>query len=217
MKKREEADSGVDDESEAVEIADDNDQPCITRNEVTMDTVWNKMSSWFGSGWNEGNDEIFVDEEATNFARRIVRICGEDPDTVTFSRMEELDARFECVRCTAKSKTKTRKRLVMNWTTALLHDIEIHFEDDPLLDSREWKLLTDEADISATAESESKMGKKWRRVNRCNRCGHFIEYQYLKSHLSQVHNVQFKEDDVPKQYHLPLDTSLKRVPFSVRI
>jgi hypothetical protein len=121
----EEADSGPDDENEAVGATDENDHqtPNITRNEITVDTVWNKMSSWFGSGWNEGSDQIFVDEEATNFAKRIVQVCGQDPNTATFSRMEELDARLECVRCTAKSKLKTRNRLVMNWTTAVSHHL----------------------------------------------------------------------------------------------
>jgi hypothetical protein len=116
-----EVDPGSDDEVEAIEAEDDNEYqtPNTTRNEVTLDSVWSKMSSWFGSGWNEGNDQIFVDEEATNFAKTIVEACGEDPETTTFTRMEELDARLECVRCTAKSKTKTRARVVMNWTTAV--------------------------------------------------------------------------------------------------
>lgn len=114
-------DSGSDDEVEAIEADDDNKPQThnTMRNEVTVDSVWTKMSSWFGSGWNEGNDQIFVDEEATNFAKTIVEACGEDPNTTTFIRMEELDARLECVRCTAKSKAKTRNRLVMNWTTAV--------------------------------------------------------------------------------------------------
>lgn len=116
-----EVDPGSDDEVEAIEAEDDDEHqtPNTTRDEVTVDSIWNKMSSWFGSGWNEGNDQIFVDEEATNFAKTIVKTCGEDPETTTFTRMEELDARLECVRCTAKSKTKTRARVVMNWTTAV--------------------------------------------------------------------------------------------------
>jgi len=116
-----EVDPGSDDEVEAIEVEGDNEHQTLntTRNEVTVDSVWNKMSSWFGSGWNEGNDQIFVDEEAMNSAKTIVEACGEDPETTTFARMEELGARLECVRCTAKSKTKTRTRVVMNWTTAV--------------------------------------------------------------------------------------------------
>ena len=113
-------DPGSDDEVETIEAEDDTEhQTHNTHSEVTVDSVWNKISSWFGSSWNEGNDQIFVDEEATNFAETIVGACGEDPNTTTFARMEELDARLECVRCTAKSKAKTRNRLVMNWTTAV--------------------------------------------------------------------------------------------------
>ena len=132
-------DSGAHDDVEAMEAEDNNAHQTrnARRNEITVDSVWNKMSSWFGPGWNEGNDQIFVDEEATNFAKTIVEVCGEDPNTTTFARMEELDARLECVRCTAKSKTKTRNRLVMNWTTAVsllsfFIDDDQKFKCDPL-------------------------------------------------------------------------------------
>lgn len=87
--------------------------------EGTPTNVWNKMSSYFGSDWNEGNDQISVDDEASGFARVIVKACGVDPDTTSFERMRELDARVECVRCSEKMKNKLRSRLVMNWTTAV--------------------------------------------------------------------------------------------------
>ncbi|KIM48752.1 hypothetical protein M413DRAFT_437932 [Hebeloma cylindrosporum] len=214
-------DSGADgEEVEAMEAENDNEQPTrnTVRTEVTMDSVWNNMSSWFRSGWNEGNDQIFVDEEATNFAKKIVEACGEDPNTTTFTRMEELNPRLECVRCSAKSKTKTRNRPVMNWTTALLHDIEIHYEDTPST-SPGWKLLTDATDISAAAQAESKMGKKWRwSTRKCNRCPCFVMESSLNAHLRQSHNLNFGEDeDMKLHYHLPLDTTLKRAPYSVRI
>lgn len=86
---------------------------------VTPESVWNDISSWYGSTWNESNDQVFVDEEATGFAKAIIKACGEDPDTVTFSAMEEKDARVECIRCTAKAKQKSRNRLVMNWKMAV--------------------------------------------------------------------------------------------------
>jgi len=87
--------------------------------EATPTNVWNKMSFYFGSDWNEGSDQISVDDEASGFARVIVKACGEDPDTTSFERMQELDARVECVRCSEKMKNKLRSRLVMNWTTAV--------------------------------------------------------------------------------------------------
>jgi len=83
-----------------------------------VDSVWSKMSSWYGADWNEGDDEVTFDDEASGFAQVIVKVCGEDPDMVTFDRMNEIDARIECLRC------RGRKKLVMNGTTAILHDLD---------------------------------------------------------------------------------------------
>lgn len=59
-----------------------------------VDIVWDKTSYWYARDWNEGNDITF-DEEASGFARVIVKVCGEDPDKVTSDQMKEIDARVE--------------------------------------------------------------------------------------------------------------------------
>ena len=79
--------------------------------------VWNKMSFWYGTDWNESKDQVTFDDEASGFARVIVKACGEDPDTVTSDRMKEIDARVECLRCAKEGRYASR--LVMNWTTAV--------------------------------------------------------------------------------------------------
>ncbi|KAF8969724.1 hypothetical protein BDZ97DRAFT_1915257 [Flammula alnicola] len=135
--KEEDGDSDGDDEDEAddeaKEIDNENGDPTEVHGipKTTAEHVWDKMSSWFGSTWNEGNDQVSIDEESTKFAKVIVQACGEDLLTVTADRMDEIDARVECLRCCAQAEAKksSRNRLVMTWKMAILHDIEVHFED----------------------------------------------------------------------------------------
>ncbi|KJA12653.1 hypothetical protein HYPSUDRAFT_818650, partial [Hypholoma sublateritium FD-334 SS-4] len=54
---------------------------------VTPDTVWDNMSCWASKPWNDGGHDIWVDEEATGYAKAIIRACGEDPETVTSTAM----------------------------------------------------------------------------------------------------------------------------------
>ena len=96
------------DDPEEEESEDDENPP-----QNVVDSVWSKMSSWYGADWNEGDDQVTFDDEASGFAQVIVKVCEEDPDMVTLDRMNEIDARVECLRC------RGRKKLVMNWTTAV--------------------------------------------------------------------------------------------------
>lgn len=88
--------------------------------ESPIDAVWRRLPSWCGSTWNQ--EEIFVDEEASGFAKAIVQACGEDPLKATFCRMQELNSRVECTRCS--NATKRRGRLVMTWTMAVSIGLE---------------------------------------------------------------------------------------------
>lgn len=100
------------------EDTDEEDEKIEEFSQNIVDSVWAQMPFWFGTGWNEGNDEITFDDEASGFARVIVKACGQNPDKVTFDQMNEIDARVECLRC-SNSGGRNRKRLVMNWTTAV--------------------------------------------------------------------------------------------------
>lgn len=65
-------------------------------------------------------DEFQAHEEASRYAKVIIRILGEDPDIVTSNQLEE--ARLECVRCRHKVSRKSVNKnncLVMNWHQAV--------------------------------------------------------------------------------------------------
>lgn len=90
------------------------------REQITPERVWNQILSWYNAAdWNEGGDQVFVDDEATGVANIIVKVCGEDPATATVSRMDSNDSRLECLRCCRSYKSKPSKRLIMNWKTAV--------------------------------------------------------------------------------------------------
>ena len=86
--------------------------------DADVDSVWNQMSFWYGTEWNEGNNHVTFDSEASGFARVIVQACGKDPDKAEFDEMNDIDARVERLRCSKKDRNS--KRLVMNWTTAVI-------------------------------------------------------------------------------------------------
>ncbi|KAF9469335.1 hypothetical protein BDZ94DRAFT_374652 [Collybia nuda] len=65
--------------------------------------------------WNLGGEQISFDDEASSFARDIIKSCGQDPERVTMSEMDVLDPRVECLCCAHPS----RGRLVMKWKIAV--------------------------------------------------------------------------------------------------
>lgn len=111
-------------EQEDEDAASENDAPNLIYGipTATPETVWDNMSCWASKPWNDGGLDIWIDEEATGYAKAIIRACGEDPETVTSTAMNmRQDIRVECMRCLpvngAKSKGRTRR--VMTWKTAV--------------------------------------------------------------------------------------------------
>jgi hypothetical protein len=96
--------------------------------QITPDIVLPTLSDYYSLGIYAGREGVTIDEEASNVARDIITICGEDPNLVTYHEMEEKHAILECLRCSramqAKQRTKSA-RLVMRWTTAVRRS-EIH-------------------------------------------------------------------------------------------
>ncbi|KAF8163575.1 hypothetical protein B0H34DRAFT_695953 [Crassisporium funariophilum] len=182
---------------------------------VNTESVWNKVSSWYGGAWNEGNDQVTHDQEASSCAKVIIKVCGEDPETTTYARMDEIDARLECVRCGLKSKAS---RLVMNWTTAILHELDSHFEEPPA--ESDWRKISDE-DVIKAKESESKSKVKGRAAYyQCNRCHHIVSKIQASSHLLGSHNIDVEIDDelaYRQEFYLAADHPMKRPPYAVRI
>lgn len=58
---------------------------------------------------------LTFDQEASDAARLIVQECGENPEEATAERMDEIDCRLECVRCSEIKKG----RCVMKWRMAV--------------------------------------------------------------------------------------------------
>ena len=116
---------GQEDEAWAIDDEDSEDiQPDAPREprapkEITMNLIWASLLEKESTGMKAGNTYVTFDEEAHGVARNIIQICGEDPGTVTQAKMNEKNARLECLRCSRASQGKTRSRLVMNWTTAV--------------------------------------------------------------------------------------------------
>ncbi len=58
---------------------------------------------------------LVFDQQTSNVAAEIVQVCGENPDEATTERMDEIDCRLECVRCSEPKKG----RCVMKWRMAV--------------------------------------------------------------------------------------------------
>ncbi len=86
---------------------------------VTVDTVWPSLSMYLPVGMHVGKPGVTFDEESHNVARCIVEACGEDSHSISYSKMQEKDARLECLRCSRARQGKSRSRPVMSWTMAV--------------------------------------------------------------------------------------------------
>ena len=87
--------------------------------EITVNAAWASLLETQSTGMKAGNTYVTFDEEAHSVACNIIQICGENPGTVTQSKMHEKNARLECLRCSRASQGRARSRLVMNWTMAV--------------------------------------------------------------------------------------------------
>ena len=89
---------------------------------ITVNTVFPTLSDCYSTGMCAGKEGIAYHEEASNAARYIIMACGQDPMTVTYAEMEEIQTRLECLRCSRATQAKQKAksvRLVMKWLTAV--------------------------------------------------------------------------------------------------
>ena len=87
--------------------------------DITAHTVWPLLSTSLPVGMHAGKRGVAFDEEAHSVARTIVEACGEDADGISYIKMQEKDARLECLRCGRARQGKSRSRPVMSWTIAV--------------------------------------------------------------------------------------------------
>ncbi|KAJ6520313.1 hypothetical protein C8R45DRAFT_954725 [Mycena sanguinolenta] len=103
--------------------------------------------------WVHGQEGIAFDTEASNITSMLITLCGQDPKTLTTAAMDNVDSRFECVRCAHPTKGK----LVMAWRMALLHELEDHYGDP--IEATSYRLL-DPDEVIAAKEREAKSKKQ---------------------------------------------------------
>ncbi|KAJ7827469.1 hypothetical protein B0H14DRAFT_1229127 [Mycena olivaceomarginata] len=95
--------------------------------------------------WTHGHKDITFDTEASDISGMLIKLCGRDPKTLTTHEMDELDSRFECLRCVHS----TQGKLVMKWRIALLHELEDHYGET--LKATSYRLLDPDEVIAAKA------------------------------------------------------------------
>ncbi|KAJ7685466.1 hypothetical protein DFH06DRAFT_43974 [Mycena polygramma] len=164
------------------------------------------LQAFRSAPWIYGQKGIVFDTEASSITAMLIKLCGHDPKTLTSAAMDELDLRFECLRCVHPSKG----RLVMKWRIALLHELEDHYGET--LKSTSWKLLTPD-EVMAAKEREGKVNKRAPPNLLCPKCNTRTTYTQLQmqQHMASTHsNESF--DSVP----LP-DVTMRTPPLAVRL
>ncbi|CAA7267091.1 unnamed protein product [Cyclocybe aegerita] len=212
-------DRDTEDDSEEDESKDDADTSShqaartVIKRELDVDFVWSRA---LDGVWDASGNRIMFDEEASRYAEVVIQAFGEDPQTVTQDQMNQNDGRIECISCRVEGKKP--KRLVMDWKTAILHDMDYHFEDPPK--QEKWQPLTEEADLVKAKDTEAKASKRWRTPSyHCRHCDRYpIDGKRIKEHLEShriacEHNAyDLRQDAVPL-----LDTSIRMPPYAVKI
>lgn len=70
---------------------------------------------FYSRPWLANSPDLTFDQVASDAARMVVQVCGENPDEATAERMDEIDYRIECVRCS----TPRYGRNIMKWRMAV--------------------------------------------------------------------------------------------------
>ncbi|KAJ7444819.1 hypothetical protein FB451DRAFT_70951 [Mycena latifolia] len=159
--------------------------------------------------WIQSQKGIAFDTEASNITTMLVKLCRQDSKTLTSAMMEELEPRFECLRC----PHPRQGRLVMQWRIALLHELEEHYGET--VTPKSWKILNAE-DVIAAKEQEAKTRKQPPPHLLCLKCNdgekRFTRRQ-IQEHLVSQHATDSFEDNVMRHP----DTTIRMPPAAVRL
>ncbi|TFK41664.1 hypothetical protein BDQ12DRAFT_710696 [Crucibulum laeve] len=133
--------------------------------------------------WNYA-EQINFDIAMYQETRKVVELCGLDPDTTTAEEMDKLNPVFECVPCYRTSEG----RCCLTWRTAAHHTLTSHHTVEPAV----LKLL--DAGLQAAAQEQFtrrtiKQQCTYTSYNSfccvyCQKRGHLID---LKNHIVEVH------------------------------
>lgn len=87
---------------------------------ITVQTLWETIPTFTPTGFRPGQPGITFDEESYTLSRKIVKACGQDPNTATHEVMEMNNARLECETCRkAREGGKGRAHVAMRWLMAV--------------------------------------------------------------------------------------------------
>ncbi|KAJ7087753.1 hypothetical protein C8R44DRAFT_26521 [Mycena epipterygia] len=158
--------------------------------------------------WVHGQETIVFDTEASDITTMLIKMCGRDPKIMTSSAMDELDSRFECLRCAHPRQG----RLVMKWRIALLHELEEHYGET--VNATSWELLGAD-DVIAAKEQEVKTKKRPPPDLLCVKCNNWTTYTHaqIQKHLISQHAMDSVEDNAIRN----LDATIRMHPGAVRI
>jgi len=156
--------------------------------------------------WIHGQEGIAFDAEASSITATLIKLCGQDPKILTTTAMDELDSRFECLRCAHPTKGS----LVMTWRIALLHELEDHYGET--LKANSYKLL-DPDEVIAAKEREAKVKKRAPPSLLCPKCNTWATYTQLQmqDHMISTHTGESFEP-VPHP-----DITIRMPPLAVRL
>ncbi|KAF9522683.1 hypothetical protein CPB83DRAFT_91200 [Crepidotus variabilis] len=134
---------------------------------VSMVTEWEDLTKPYRMGAHAGNEAIFFDTNASRIARKIILATGDDPLKITQEEMSAKNIRLECLQCgqgipkrkrTLASGTRAtyRTALCMNWTRAILHELENHANEGT---TNRWRQVDSRKDLDSIHNEEAKATK----------------------------------------------------------
>jgi len=201
--------------------------------QITPEIVLTMLSDCHSLGIYAGMEGIAYNEEACNVARDIITTCGKDPNTVTYHEMEETRTRLECLRCSRAIQTEQRTksaRLVMKWSTAIVHELGEHYDELCPDSVPAWRKVDSSEDLKKVekAEINIKQLKKYQNFVTCNHCSLSPEYNHARpqsyatpeeqlNHIARQHEISVDSATVSHHFSPELDAPIKLLYPPVRI
>ncbi|KAH8836025.1 hypothetical protein DL96DRAFT_104662 [Flagelloscypha sp. PMI_526] len=176
-------------------------------------------------------DTLTFDVKAAKIVVNLLRLCQMNPRETTVKQMDELPARFVCLKCNFGHQCDGDRRVtVMNWRAAVQHNMIKHFGDATVLWERISELDVPEAERLEVLEPHRLKGLETEylllapneAVYRCLRCrGDKADpgpkgIEVLELHLETEHGIPKGEAALDFDYYRALDLPAEQ-PCPVRM
>ncbi|RPD57627.1 hypothetical protein L226DRAFT_610659 [Lentinus tigrinus ALCF2SS1-7] len=136
----------------------------------------------------------------SEWSRDIIRLCGFDPETVTYPEMDACIVRLVCRRCSTYARQE-----VFDWKGAITHD-EAHSDSKPL--PGRWMLLSEEHAAKARALEVAIAAKSLdldqsrQDTFHCGWCGYDGSMSRMYEHLRDSHGKSRSESKLDQDFYL---------------